>query len=527
MLIDLRRFPDETPQEAETLIIGAGAVGLAMAVELHRKGCKAIVLEAGGASIEADSQDYFLTARCCARTLPGLHLARFRALGGATNFWGGQLLTFEPLVLQHRPWVADIGWPIAREELDPYYQRGYALLGMDRHLADAQVWQRLGIELPASEGALEGIFSAWAPEPNFAALYGREIAASPNVRVFLNAPALALEMDAAKERILGVFVRSASGAARRFAARRVILANGTVEIARLLKLPLADGSAAPWANNNWLGRGFSDHVDCWAGEVSPLDKKRFHNLFDNAYLDGIKYAPKIKPSAPVQRERRLLGISGHFLFNSSFEEHIFNAKLLMRSLFRGRLERQLVPSARSFASMLRVALPMVVRYLRSHRMYNPADQGIRLRLCCEQFPLRESAVRLGDTRDRLGMPVVEMDWRVDGREVETMATFSEMLAAWLERHGLARLRLDPTLAARDPAFAQRFDDGYHHMGTARMADSSAAGVVDRNLKVFGTHNLYVAGAAVYPTTGSANPTFTAIALGLRLANAIGNDHASA
>jgi len=43
------------------------------------------------------------------------------------------------------------------------------------------------------------------------------------------------------------------------------------------------------------------------------------------------------------------------------------------------------------------------------------------------------------------------------------------------------------------------------------------GVVDRDLKVFGSRNLYVAGAAVFPTSGAVNPTLTAIALGLRLA----------
>jgi choline dehydrogenase-like flavoprotein len=61
---------------------------------------------------------------------------------------------------------------------------------------------------------------------------------------------------------------------------------------------------------------------------------------------------------------------------------------------------------------------------------------------------------------------------------------------------------------------------------ARMANTPADGVVDRELKVFGVRNLYVAGAAVYPTTGFANPTFTAIALGLRLADAICADRVS-
>ena len=37
-------------------------------------------------------------------------------------------------------------------------------------------------------------------------------------------------------------------------------------------------------------------------------------------------------------------------------------------------------------------------------------------------------------------------------------------------------------------------------------------------KVFGLANLYVAGNSVFPTAGSLNPTFTTVALALRLAD---------
>jgi hypothetical protein len=527
MLIDLRHASAEAPESAETIIVGSGAVGLTMAVELARAGRQVIVLEAGGRGVEAESQDLFRSARWRERELQGLHLGRFRALGGTTNFWGGQLLTFDPIVFERRPWVADVAWPITRQDIEPYYERGYELLGMGRHLSNDAVCKRVKIAPPDLGADVEFLFSSWAPEANLASLFGKEIRSSANLRVFLNAPVVALDMDPAGERAASAVVRSGGGVTRRFSAQRVILANGTVEIARLLKLPLADSRRAPWDSNPWLGRGFADHIDCLAGHVTPLDKKRFHDLFDNAHLDGIKYAPKLKLSAQAQRQRELLGITGFFLSSSSFEEHIANARVLAHAVLRGRLQWELMPRPREIISTLRVAFPMVVRYLRDRRIYHPADRGIQLRLMSEQIPIAESAIHLSDGRDTLGMPIVELDWRIHGGEIETLATFAELIVEQLERHQLATVRLDPALVARDRSLMLRCNDYYHHMGMARMANTPGDGVVDRDLKVFGTRNLYVAGAAVYPTTGFANPTFTAIALGLRLANAICTNRLSA
>jgi GMC oxidoreductase/NAD(P)-binding Rossmann-like domain len=520
MLIDLRRASAEGPESAETLIVGSGAVGLTMAVELARAGRQVIVLEAGAQGVEAESQEFFKSARWRDQNLPGLHLGRFRALGGTTNFWGGQLLPFDPIVFEPRPWVADIAWPISREELKPYYERGYELLGIGRPLTDDAAWKRVNIVPPDLGKDIEFLFSTWAPESNLATLFDSELGDSASLCVFVNAPVVALELDQSCERVASVLVRTVDGLARRFSAERVILANGTVEIARLLKLPLADGRQTPWHSNPWLGRGFLDHIDCLAGQATPLDKRRFHDLFDNAYLDGVKYAPKLKLAAQAQREEKLVGVTGFFLTSSSFDEHRENARVLARALLRGHFRWQLMPSPSELMSMLRVALPMIVRYLRYRRIYHPADRGIQFRLMSEQVPLPQSAIHLSGKCDALGMPLVEMDWRIDGREIETMATFAERVAEHFDRHQLATIRLDPALVARDHNLLKQCNDYYHHMGMARMANTAAEGVVDRDLKVFGTRNFYVAGAAVYPTTGFANPTFTAIALGLRLANAI-------
>src|SRR5690242_4397340 len=136
MLIDLRHSLDDGPQRAETIVVGSGAVGLTTAVQLAHAGRQVIVLEAGGRGVENESQDYFKTAQWRQHQLPGLHLGRFRALGGTTNFWGGRLIPFDPIVFEDRPWVCDVHWPITRQELDPYYDRAYKLLGLGRRLDD-------------------------------------------------------------------------------------------------------------------------------------------------------------------------------------------------------------------------------------------------------------------------------------------------------------------------------------------------------------------------------------------------------
>ena len=58
------------------------------------------------------------------------------------------------------------------------------------------------------------------------------------------------------------------------------------------------------------------------------------------------------------------------------------------------------------------------------------------------------------------------------------------------------------------------------MGTTRMHVSPKEGVVDKDCKIHGMANLHVAGSSVFPTFGANTPTFTLIALSLRLADQI-------
>ena len=86
----------------------------------------------------------------------------------------------------------------------------------------------------------------------------------------------------------------------------------------------------------------------------------------------------------------------------------------------------------------------------------------------------------------------------------------------IERCQLGRLIVD--LSENEAGWPNSISGGKHHMGTTRMHQDPKRGVVDANCRVHGTANLYIAGSSVFPTAGFGHPTFTIVALAIRLAD---------
>jgi choline dehydrogenase-like flavoprotein len=94
----------------------------------------------------------------------------------------------------------------------------------------------------------------------------------------------------------------------------------------------------------------------------------------------------------------------------------------------------------------------------------------------------------------------------------------------LQEQGVGRLDFLADPEKRGEVVFNQALDGYHQIGLTRMSDSPTNGVVDRDCRVHGTANLFVAGSSVFPTAGQANPTLPAVALALRLGDFLGNYH---
>ncbi|MGE0350786.1 GMC oxidoreductase [Hydrogenophaga sp.] len=522
MIVDLNHT--SPPDVAhDVVIVGGGTVALLLAVLLERQGQRVLVLESGGGGFETPAQE-LNDATVIGRAHTGIAVARGRALGGTSNLWGGQLTGFVPSDFEARAGVSDTPWPITYADLLPWYEAVARELGLadvlDEHTPQAR--KLFGNAYPEIPGCTL-FLTRWLKEPAMARHFGERLRNASGLTVLLHAHATGLELAPGEGRVTSVRVARADGTATALRGQRFVLANGTIEIARLLLACAAEQPGAPWADNRWVGAGFQDHLEMRGGRVHLLDKPRFLRTFQNIVLAGHKYQPKLRlnPDAIDAGGGAALQVTGYFAFESSVAEHLQHLKVLARSLLRGGVPRQsLGEMLRHARGMGRAWIPMIVHYLRHHRIYNPADRGVWLVLHAEQLPRNDSRITLdAQRRDRFGMPLAALDWRIGGQaEVRAMAAFVRRVGDSLQAAGLARVDIDALLAAEDARALDRATDTYHQCGGARMGHHPRDGVVDSDLRVFGTTNLYVAGAAVFRTSSYANPTFTAMALTARLAD---------
>jgi choline dehydrogenase-like flavoprotein len=503
--------PDYRPQ---VCIVGAGAVGICLALELSRQGKSVMVLEGGGRDIEDEAQEPY-RSEVVGHVHRGIHTGRFRAHGGTTTRWGGQIYELNAEDFERREWIPASGWPFSRPELEPFYRRALDFEGLGGVLRDdADVWKSLGQPEP-SFPELQSYLTRWCPEPNFARLHAKTLESSDNLQIWLHANAVDLRLEDGTVRALRV--RTQQGSEALIQADHFVFCMGTIECVRFFLQP-REGDL-PWNRSGLLGHHFQDHVDANAARVIPRDRRQFAELFDNIFLRGFKYHPKLRLQPEEQRCAQVLNCAATMSFSSNVDEALAATKTTAKHLLRGRFSElsaaDILRSARHAPLLARQA----ARYALRHRVYNPASAEIRLRVHCEQRPDSDSSITLSTERDSLGLLRARLDWRISDLELKTIRTFAETATNSLAP--LADVQPDPALVNNDPAFLDRCDDSNHHMGGMRMAASPSDGVVTPKLLLHGTRNVYVCSGAVFPTSGFSNPTHTVLALAMRLADHLG------
>ena len=507
MHVDLQTSPGQTEWQSDVCIVGAGVAGLLLADRLGRAGMTVHLLEAGGLQQEDESQALY-EAEMARDRHSGTLEGRFRTFGGSSTRWGGQLLPYTADVYQPPPGSDAPAWPITSDDLEPYYNEL-----LDRmHVGKLPFTEALLPALGHTAAVLpEGVrlrYSKWAPfsQRNLAHTVGKECLQAANVTVFTHANVAELHVVAG--RVTGLRALNYQGQSFNFSAAIVIVAAGTVESSRTLLL----SPDVPNAHGQ-LGLYFHDHVSLHAAELPAAARQKVFQHFGPFFVNGTLLTPKLEATPELQGHEGLLAVMAHLVIQEPEDSGFAAVRAVLTAVQRGQrpswqLLARMVGSA---GDLLRLAWALKVQ----RRRAASSRATVWLNIDMEQPPSVENRVALSTATDRLGLRKAVVHWISSERERATATRFAQLLEAEFQRLGYTGVVWDEALLSGTPP---PLADTYHPMGGLRMGTDAASSVVDRDLRVHGMENLYVASCAVYPTGGSSNPTFTLMALSLRLAD---------
>ena len=263
MHIDARTLPNGSVLEADLCIVGAGAAGISMALEWIGSHHKVLLLEGGGFEYELAMQDLYRGEIVGLPYYP-LQAARLHYFGGTTGHWAGFCSTLDPIDFEKREWVPHSGWPIRREELDPFYARAQPLLELGPYEYAAADWQRRDptlVPLPLDPRVVWTKMWQFSRPTRFGSRYRDPVVAAPNVHLYTHANVCELEANESVTGIEGLRVRTLDGKEHRARARYYVLACCSIQNARLL---LASNRRAPAGLGNahdLVGRFFIEHIE--------------------------------------------------------------------------------------------------------------------------------------------------------------------------------------------------------------------------------------------------------------------------
>ena len=512
MHTDARTLESGAVLEGDLCIVGAGAAGLSVALEWVNSPLKVLLLEGGGFDLEPEMQDLY-RGDIVGQPYYPLQAAALHYFGGTTGHWAGFCSTYDAIDFEKRPWVPHSGWPIRRADLDPFYKRAHPVLELGPYEYDVNDWAKRDPELtplPVDPSVVWTKIWHFSPPTRFGTRYRDAIVKARNVHLYTHANVCEVEANDALTGVKGLRVRTLGGKEHRVRARCYVLACSTIQNARLLLASNRQATTGLGNAHDLVGRYFMEHLEMPGGELA-LAKPRSAKMKIYALQFGLtKARGELALGPQIQREHRILNGTASLAPGALAED--------VKSTFQ-RFTPQMLVAMRAWDKGGRKGLPPFALGRPSvDSAASVPPRFFHLATRQEQAPNPDSRVTLSTEKDALGMPRAKLDWQLTELDKRSIRTFYQLLGQELGWSGTGRVQIRDWLLSNDRTWPPFLSGGWHHMGTTRMHTDPRQGVVDANCRVHGLGNLYVAGAAVYPTAGSANPTLTLVALSLRLSD---------
>jgi choline dehydrogenase-like flavoprotein len=303
-------LPEGGATEVEVAIVGAGAVGVAMAMRLAGRVGRIALIEAGRTQFKpTENLRFFKAAQITDARHPPTELYRRRMLGGTTSVWGGRCIPFDPE--DFAPARGRSGWPIAFAEADAYIPDALEFLdagGPEFSAASTLPTHPVSLDGSAGDLIVDRI-ERFSKPTNVWRKCGATLARSRQVTVIHGATCTNVVTNADGTRAVALELTTASNRSHRILASTIVLACGGLETPRLLLASRGSRSCGLGNEHDLVGRFYMTHLVSNASNVGDL---RFAaaetaRAFDyRMTLDGV-YGRRMILLSPAARLRDGLG----------------------------------------------------------------------------------------------------------------------------------------------------------------------------------------------------------------------------
>jgi choline dehydrogenase-like flavoprotein len=476
MYIDGRTLDNGTLIEGDICIVGAGAAGISMALEWINTPHKVILLEGGGFQPDEKVQELYDGKETGQPYYP-LIAMRLHYFGGTTGHWAGFCSPFEHIDFIKRDWMPISGWPIKRDDLDPFYARSQGILDLGPYDYSVKYWRNKDPELipllTDNSVIWNKMWQFSKPIPRFGQKYKDTIVNAKNIHLYTYSNVTDITANKSVSQIKEVTVKNYAGKEHKVRAKIFVLACGAIQNSRMLLASNKQAAKGLGNDNDLVGRHFMEHIEIFGSGELWLKKPD---------------ALKLYIRNPDTRVRAELAVTE----KQQTEHRILNGTISVSPLLT-ESEKSLPPNS------VYPAFQLITRI--------------------EQVPNPLSRVTLSADTDSLGVPRATLHWQLSALEKRSIRKIYELLGQQVGIEGVARVKMSPFLQdENDTSWPSYTGGGQHHMGTTRMSDNPKEGVVDANCKVNNIANLYIAGSSCFATGGAQNPTLSIVALTLRLSD---------
>lgn len=465
MIHDLNNLNNQNNFDAlyDVCIVGAGAAGITIANKLSESGLNIILCEAGSEEYTEASQKNYV-GKVKGDPYFELDIARLRYLGGTTNHWNGMCRPFEKVDFNRDYLGKKFNWGIKYEEIQKYQREACEIL---------EIKNNFFIDNEEKQD-VKNINFQFSPPVRFKDKYFNILSSSKKISLLLNANLSDIKGET--NYISNAIFENYGGKKISVKAKKFVFAMGGIENSRYL-LWFSEKYKSKFFNSKTpIGKYWMEHPHFSLGSA----------LVDKSIIDGIYFSIGEK----FQRDLKILNCG-------------FRINEVSHSDTKGMIKEILCIAPKLGMRLAALADKSLIC-------------GARLFAAWEQEPKITNAVKLTKDLSMFGIPLIELNWKKSSLDRQTIRQSVNLFNSWLLEKDLGRLQLFDWLIKNEEYPIYDELAGYHHMGGTRMSDTHEFGVVDKNCKVHGSKNLYIAGSSIFTTGGHNNPTLPIVQFALRL-----------